>query len=622
MQKRVILVMKKYVIEPLGVMHLAGIARDLGWDARVHLYESVDGKFNLNPLYEEVREFKPNLVGPSIWTGSHPQLFQAADYIRRELRTPVAIGGPHATYYTDDCRKHADMVAKGESFRIFAEMLGASPSGRVIEQVPGIFFDPHPKETPFPIPYRDAVYRRYPDLARSPIKSIMCSTGCPFHCTYCNSPHLNKMYEVEGDSSGFKNVFRVREVDDIIAEAKWVMEHYPETKMFYFQDDIFGYDMVWLKEFAAKWRKTFGDKVKWHCQVRLELVRGNVGDRRMELFAEGGCSGITLAIESGNDWLREFVLKRPMEHEMIVSGCKKIMSYGLTLRTEQILQVAFSDFETDLSTLQLNCEINPQMAWSSILYPFGETDMGKIAMRFLMSDADPDKADEGFYFTYSQLRHLVGGRAAIEEIVRKFAKGGHRFDSPLLKMRAQMMPSNDTVAEVFFEDPNLIQIAGMKKKPICQVRFMTPEENTRYCDQTSRLQRLFNWFSKVPRGHELARKWVGLQKHEWTFAKLGELTEEHLRECGYGDRARDWKEQFAVKLGCDVYNLPLGIRDNPLYFCFFPSGHEFARRVEEKGIFNLEPWKFFDALGGEARRWLFSRFVYKTDGAEPPIAKA
>lgn len=606
--KRLILVMKKYIIEPLGVMHLAGIAKQRGWDVSVFLYEN----FDFEPLYEEIKSFKPDLVGFSIWTGAHLQSFRAADRVLA-MGVPVAIGGPHATYFTEDCTKHASMVAKGDAFKIFDGILsmleGREMALGVHRDGSGAFFDPQPKATDFPLPYRDAVYHRYPDLAASPIKSMMCSTGCPFHCTYCNSPHLNDMY------GGFGKVFRVRPIGDLIREALDVRDKWG-VKMFYFQDDIFGYRLDWLEEFVRRWKAEVG--VSWHCQIRLELTQGDAGMRRLELFRKGGCTGITLAIESGNDFLRKFVLLRPMEHELIVDGCKRIMDLELTLRTEQILQIPFSSLETDLGTLKLNNEINPQMSWSSILAPFGETNMGRIANRFRFYLGNNDDLDEVFYFDHSQLRHSDHGLETVEPFV--LANAGKRFESPLLNMWAE--PSGQYSANVFHEDLEAVSFPGNGRKPVCELRYLSDTANARYCEQGSRLQRIFNWLSKVPEGHRLGARWVDLPKDEWTFANLGKLTDAHLEECGYGEKMVVWKHQLASRLGCSPENLPAGIRDNPLYFSFFPSGHELAKRIQEKNIFELEPWKFFDALGGEARRWLFSRYVYKTDLAEAPISRA
>ncbi|MFA6415555.1 MAG: radical SAM protein [Candidatus Paceibacterota bacterium] len=583
--------MEKYVIEPLGIQHLLSIAKMLGWDAEVYLHQNSD----FEPLINEAKG--ADLVGFSIWTGAHEQAFRAAD-ILREKGVLVAIGGPHATYHTDECARHADWVAKGDSFRIWKYILqnisGAETLPVGVRQLSSnVLFDENARAEEFPLSNlgREIVYHRYPDLAKSHIKSIMGSTGCPFHCTYCNSPHLNEMYKKQG---GFKHVFRVRPLDDIIAEALYVRDHWG-VKMFYFQDDIFGYDLSWLREFVRRWKSEVG--VSWHCQIRLELTRGKPGEERLDLFVEGGCSGITLAIESGNAFLRELVLLRPMEHELIVGGCHEIMRRGMTLRTEQMLQIPFSNLETDLSTLQLNHEINPTMAWSSILHPFGETNMGKIARQWGFWSED---SPSSIYWNRSPLLHSTTAmETVLPHIERLRPLTGRRFDSPLLRMYTESKNGNGR-ADVFVED-GLVHLSGVRRVPICEIQYLDAEANERYCDQTSHLQPIFNWLSKVPRGYELGWKWVELRKEEWTFANLGKLTEEHLRQAGHNYEVEEWKRKLADGLWCSPDSFPAGIRDNPLYFCFFPSGPKLARTMIEKGVFSLPPEKFWHEFGSLAR---------------------
>lgn len=605
---RVILTMEKYVIEPLGVQHLLSIAKMLGWDAQVVLHEKGD----FDPLIEEAKG--ADLVGFSIWTGSHESAFVVADILRSK-GIPIAIGGPHATYYTEECAKHANFVAKGDSFRIWKHILQTIGGNKIppvgIKLIsPSVFFDENAKTEEFPLPNlgREIVYRRYPDLAKSDIKSMMCSTGCPFHCTYCNSPHLNEMYKEQG---GFKHVFRVRPIDDIVSEALYVRDNWG-VKMFYFQDDIFGYNLEWLREFVRRWKEEV--KVPWHCQIRLELARGKSGANRLDLFAEGGCSGITLAVESGNAFLREFVLLRPMEHNLIIDGCRQIMSRGMTLRTEQMLQIPFSNVETDLSTLKLNYEINPTMAWSSILHPFGETNIGKIAWRWGFWNKD---AVSSVYLDRSPLRHSANAMKVVEPHVESLRTGG-RFNSPLLNMYVES--NSNGGGQVFFDDPSSLILIG-ERRPLCEIEYLGEEENARYCDQMSCIQSIFNWLPKVPYGYELGEKWVRLPKEEWTFKKLGELTEIHLFNHGFEAKIEEWKHRFAKQFGCLLENLPDGVKDNPLYFSFFPNGPKLAQSLARKKVFNLPPEEFWRVLGKLARWHLFSHGLYKTEeGIEEPIA--
>lgn len=585
LRKRVILVMRYHVIEPLGVLYLLGIAKRLGWEAKVVLIKGSD----FEPLYELARSFEPDLIGFSIWTGWHLQTFQACDTIR-EMDIPVAIGGPHATFNAEACLPHADWVVKGEGFRLFRQLLEG-------ELQRGIHFDEVRMAEGFPVPDRELLYRTYPELGTSPIKSIMCSVGCPFKCSYCYAPHYNNMY------GGFE--LTLRPVDEVVEEGLWIKENYP-CDLIYFQDDIFGFNLGWLQEFAEKWPKKVG--IPWHCQIRLEMTRD---ERRLDLFKEGGCTGITLAIESGNDFLREFVLFRGMSDELITEGIRKIQARGLTLRTEQILAVPFSDISTDIETLRFNVELRPSMAWTSILQPYGGTNMGTIASKFGLWRGSNDDIDESF-FDRSALKHVQGGRTGIEPVARALKNGK---ESSLLGMNVDLI-ADEGKARVFSKD--LVGIGGLPQKPACEIEYLSEEENSRYCDQTAILQRNFDWLSKVPAGHELAARFVELPKSEWTWATLGKLGSEHFaRQCGPENVTR---YVAALREGYGAGELSSDIEQNPFPFLVLPSGPAFARHVVEKGLFDTADSKeLFDSFGREVRYWLYERALYRTKAADPPI---
>lgn len=581
-KKRVILVMRYHIIEPLGILYLAGIAKKLGWETKVVLVKNL----NFEPVIREVISFKPDIVGFSIWTGYHIQTFVTCDRIL-EMGVPVIIGGPHATFATEQCALHATWVVRGEGFRNFRRILEG-------ELEPGVHFDDIRMAEGFPRPDRKLVYDDYPELGENPIKSIIASVGCPFRCSYCYAPHYNNMY------GGFE--LTLRPIDDVIAEALAIKEQWP-VQMIYFQDDIFGFNMPWLREFAGRWNKEV--KIPWHCQIRLELTRDT---KRLELFRQGGCTGITLAIESGNDFLRQFVLFRPMKDELIVEGIRKIQRLGFTLRTEQILAVPFSDIRTDLETLELNNRLGPQMAWTSILSPYGGTNMGTIAKQFLFFDKDNDALSDTF-FNRSVLHHSRNGITSIKPVVLKSM--ANSMDNPLLRMNAKK--NGDLKADVY--------LGEARDGPLCSIEYLTEEDNERYCDQTVILQRLFDWLSHVPFGSRLATKFVGLRKDEWNWKKLGSMTEEHLKELGYADQLNGWKEKLAGELNCGTDELPKGVDENPYYFCFFPSSGEFAKKIVHDGFFDLASFQEqMNVAGREVRYWLYDRSLYKIKESRTAIA--
>jgi radical SAM superfamily enzyme YgiQ (UPF0313 family) len=590
MKKRILLTARYYSIEPLGILYLAGIVRQYEeWECKVVLINEND----FEPLYETVRVWKPDVVGFQIWTGYHLLAFEACDRVRA-MGVPVIIGGPHATYFDSECAKHAEWVVKGGGFDFLKKILGGSVSQ-------GVYFARSGREDSFPLPDRDLVYEEYPGLGASPIKSIFASVGCPMFCTYCYAPAFNKMHD------GF--MLLTRPIDELVREAHAIMKRWP-LKMIYFQDDIFGYDLNWVAEFSRRWKTEVG--VPFHSQIRLELTRHDKGDERLDLFRDAGCTGITVAIESGNSFLRDRVLFRHMPDELIVAGCQKILDRGMTLRTEQILAVPFSDTATDLSTLDLNARINPTMAWTSILVPYAGTDMGTIASNFGIYTRNNDDFSETF-FDRSVLRHVARGPHDIEQIVNSLdiPSNAQPKKQPLVNLRAMHLEGYTS------------RVVDTSGKSLGTIEHLSPEANYRYCTDTVRLQRLFNWLARVDGARELGQKLVDVSDTDWSWKTVGIVTERHFLQTKSIQMLEAMRERLALEMGLSSSNeFPEIVAQNPYYFCAFPSGGQLAKQivaaVESK---DGRGEGFLNDIGTITRRHLFHFDLYRLDVATEPIAR-
>ena len=346
--ENILLIGKYSSVEPLGLMFLAGALKEEGHQVKIFLFKEPDGSdIVLNSCRENY-----SFIGFGCYTGVHKIIYRKADILRS--CAPVIIGGPHATSFMKECVAHADYVVPGEGLDSIRSI-----TNRLV--TPGIVFSPYLIPADYlPFPNRKPVYDAYPELKNSKIKSVITSMGCPFSCFYCYIDTYRNLYP--------KFKVRQRSVDVIIKECHDLLK-YP-TELIYFQDDCFGANISWLEEFAKRFKKEVG--VPFHCQLRPEFVT----PVRSHLLKLAGCHGITMAIETVNDEVRNNLLNRKNSIAQIKSAGDLIKSYDFRFRTEQMLGLPETTLNDELDLLSLNIGLQPDIAWTSVFAPYLGTSLG------------------------------------------------------------------------------------------------------------------------------------------------------------------------------------------------------------------------------------------------------
>lgn len=408
--KRVLLAASHSIIEPLGLLHLGTIAKQENWEIRYVLVK--DNDFSV--VDNIVSSFKPDLFGFTLYSGNHIPTFKFFNNFRKMYpNIKIILGGPHPTYFPGSCKEYADYVVVSEGFNSFRKILRGECSPGIIHLS---------KSEPFTIAEREQFYKDCPDHLKSPIKSVITQTGCPFSCNYCfNSSNLdfiaedlsvNQLNEMAIAVGGSKKLFpsQIRSVDDVIEEIHIIKNISPETQMIYFQDDVFvRADKEWIKEFKKKF---YGLGMNFHIQVRFEYVNpdSSVIREKIDLLREAGCNGMTMAIESGNAIIRKEVLNRPMKEELMFKTFEYLSMLNYRVRTEQMLGLPCGatsketpvNLESDIETLALNVRLKqatglPTTAWASIFTPYSGTSLGKYCRKHGFYDGNNADAPTTFF---------------------------------------------------------------------------------------------------------------------------------------------------------------------------------------------------------------------------------
>lgn len=407
-------------IEPLGLLYLSGLARDLGWDPHIRLIRHND----FSDFHQTVAELKPEIVGFTCYTGNHRSIYTCFDRIRQEhpaIRT--VIGGPHATYFPKMSLDFADNVIVSEGFDALTRILQGR-AGR------GILYPTRLMD--FPQPERRRFYRDYPEHKINPIKNIISMTGCPFACTYCyNSSNIrdtmgNKLPPEEiaalervMGSAGRLFPINLRAPAAVIREISQVLELAPETKLFYWQDDTLG--VARHLEFLKEFHRQYTLKIPFHGQTRFEMIAPKTarGRQVLEIIKAIGFNGLTMAIEAADGVVRKEVLNRAMSDAIIFDAVAELGARGFRLRTEQITGLPYGatsartaiNLEADLAILKLNLDLRrktglPNISWATTLIPYLGTAMSDYCLKYGFVTAEAALNPEKGYHETSVLKHL------------------------------------------------------------------------------------------------------------------------------------------------------------------------------------------------------------------------
>jgi radical SAM superfamily enzyme YgiQ (UPF0313 family) len=337
-------------IDPMGIMLLSAMAKARGHETAVNILSERN-------LVESVKRFKPDMVAFSAKTGEHKYYIAANDTIKRLNGASVftVMGGPHPTFFPEVIEKHAfDALCVGEGDDAWAELLDAVESGRPVDGIPNIvtknnFTRGRPpeirprKQDLDTLPYldRELIYSST-RLARFPMRSFMAGRGCPYRCTYCFNHIYNTIYRGKGP------VLTRMSVDRITAELKELKERYA-TQFIKFYDDVFVVkDDEWLDEFAEKFPREVG--LPFHCLVRAD----NLTEPILLKLKRAGLASISMSIESGNERVRQEVLKRGMTTEKMIKGFDLCHNHGIPTFSNTILAIPGTGIKEDIESMDMN----------------------------------------------------------------------------------------------------------------------------------------------------------------------------------------------------------------------------------------------------------------------------
>ncbi|MCA2968762.1 MAG: hopanoid biosynthesis associated radical SAM protein HpnJ [Acidobacteriaceae bacterium] len=283
----------------------------------------------------------------------------------------VAFVGPPVTVEPEKSLRIApaiDFIVRKE----FDHAIVDYANGKPLEEIPSVSFRRpdgsfmHNPDGPVienldALPWASKVYKRDLDFRRynvpflhNPYVALYTSRGCPAQCTFCLWPQTH---------SGHR--WRLRSVEDVVNEVKWIKDNFPGLKEIFFDDDTFNYQKARTIALCNELGKV---GVTWSCTSRVTTdfdtlkAMKDAGGRLMIVGYESGDPQILKNIKKGAtiDMARRFTANA---HKL-----------GLTIHADFIVGLPGETRDSIRNTINFAKELDCETIQVSLAHPYPGTE--------------------------------------------------------------------------------------------------------------------------------------------------------------------------------------------------------------------------------------------------------
>ncbi len=284
-------VKKNWTLAPLTPHHLAALFPP---DVEVSIHNE-----QIRPVDYNI---DADLVAITYLTLSACRAYEIADQFRLR-KTPVVMGGFHASAFPEEALLHADAVVVGEAEYVIQELVDDFKR-KSLKKIYKSTIQHDLKGLPTP---------RYDLIEKEFVlpHTIQATRGCPYRCSFCSIITFN-------------DGFRVRPIDDVVRDiTSFEGRNYIQNKVLSFTDN----NLIGNKKYAKElFQKITPLKKWWTSQLSLDMAYDK---ELMMLAAKSGCVSVFIGIES----FSQESLKSVKKHHNKIADYKKAIKafhdYGI-----------------------------------------------------------------------------------------------------------------------------------------------------------------------------------------------------------------------------------------------------------------------------------------------------
>jgi len=321
---------------PMGLAYLATALRQAGIDVAV-LDAATESpaieiekdliRFGLDAkeLHKLITKLKPDVVGIGCFFSSRfPAVLEAAKVIKNvDSHIVTVTGGIHPSLMPRSVCSHPqiDFVVVGEGERIIVDLIESVSGKRSFDEVEGLAFKRDggvtvnsrnsyiedldsvgfPAWDLFDMERYLTINEGRWGLGRGRYAPVVTSRSCPYRCTFCSIHSV----------MGLK--YRAHSPRYVVEMIETLVNGY-DVEEISFEDDNLTYDKDRFEDICRGIveRKL---KIRWNTPNGVHV--GSLDRTSLEWAKRSGCDSLNLAVESGDDFIRNRVIKKGLKSEKI-----------------------------------------------------------------------------------------------------------------------------------------------------------------------------------------------------------------------------------------------------------------------------------------------------------------
>jgi anaerobic magnesium-protoporphyrin IX monomethyl ester cyclase len=340
-------------------------------------------------LRDKVDSFQPDLIAVSALEDTFHLGIALLEGIK-DYHIPNVVGGVFPTFAPEKVIREpvVDIVCVGEGEGALLDLCDALSSGRDHTGISNLWAKRRNGDV-VRNPVREPV-----DLATLPLPdftlfknerfyfpsrgslirmgSVETARGCPYRCSFCNSPAQVDLHKQATGAS----FFRLKPLAQVHQELRYLKDHYQVEYIHFPADTFLAMPDFHLAEFGDMYQDI---KLPFWCQTRPETLT----PERVRILEYMGCLNLAVGIEHGNAGFRREIVRRNYSNELLVECLNLLAGSSINVNVNNIVGLPTETRQLTWDSIHLSRQIGHVIHTTNAFHfvPYHGTPLRQLALK-------------------------------------------------------------------------------------------------------------------------------------------------------------------------------------------------------------------------------------------------